>query len=160
MSEESYPRKNQNLLVKSFVTGFVGALLWGAISSLGYFMSFSTVSHASFILRSFFTGSWTEGWSGELISLLILGLLGTIPAIIYYYFFKKFARVIHGVIYGVILWAVFFILLNPYFSYVPNFNELEMDTIAATVCQFVMYGVFVAYTIAFDANGERITFQE
>lgn len=54
----------------------------------------------------------------------------------------------------------FFILLNPYFSYVPNFNELEMDTIAATVCQFVMYGVFVAYTIAFDANGERITFQE
>lgn len=29
MSEESYPRKNQNLLVKSLVTGFVGALLWG-----------------------------------------------------------------------------------------------------------------------------------
>lgn len=139
---------------------FCRCVIMGAISSLGYFMSFSTVSHASFILRSFFTGSWTEGWSGELISLLILGLLGTIPAIIYYYFFKKFARVIHGVIYGVILWAVFFILLNPYFSYVPNFNELEMDTIAATVCQFVMYGVFVAYTIAFDANGERITFQE
>ena len=43
MSEESYPRKNQNLLVKSLVTGFVGALLWGAISSLGSLMSFSFV---------------------------------------------------------------------------------------------------------------------
>src|SRR5690625_7076855 len=102
MNQEEGRNRRQNLFVKSIVTGIAGAFLWGIIGSIAYLFSFSQVSHATFTLRSFFSGSWTEGLTGELISLVIISILGIIPALIYYFLFKNFARVILGVIFGLV----------------------------------------------------------
>lgn len=143
-------KNERQVLMSSMLCGFFGAFIWGFIASIGYFFSFSSVSHGSFIIRSFFTGSWTDGIVGELISLIILSLIGIIPALVYYLFFKKAKGILPGLIYGLALWAIVFFLLQPFFSAVPPVRDMNVETIVTTICQFIMYGVFVGYTISYD----------
>ncbi|GEL77356.1 YqhR family membrane protein [Tenuibacillus multivorans] len=157
MAEKERQEESQtSVFLKSLFCGAVGGFIWGSVSSIAYFFSFSNVSHASFTLRSFFSGSWTEGLSGELISLVIVTILGIIPALVYYLFFKKFNGITPGILYGIGLWVVIFIVFNPMFYYVPPFNEMDYDTIVTTVCQFILYGVFVGYTISYEHHERRI----
>ncbi|WP_054752930.1 YqhR family membrane protein [Piscibacillus salipiscarius] len=132
------------------------AFIWGIVGTISYFFAFSEVSHASFILRSFFAGSWTEGITGELISLGILTLLGAVPALVYYLFMKKLHGMMPGIMFGIGLWVLVFIIMNPLFYFVPTFYELSSDTIVTTICLFILYGVFVGYTISYEYHDRRI----
>ncbi|WP_188206138.1 YqhR family membrane protein [Alkalibacillus aidingensis] len=144
------------LILKSLVTGFIGAIIFGALGTIAYYLNFSEVSHATFIIRSIFDGEWTTGILAELISLMVLGFIGVIPALIYYLVLKRSNGVTPGLLYGMVLWAIPFILLNPLFEYVPSLYSMDSDTIVTTVCQFILYGVFVGYTISYEYHGERI----
>ncbi|TFB23828.1 hypothetical protein E3U55_03170 [Filobacillus milosensis] len=148
--------RQSSVFLKSLFCGAAGGFIWGIVSSIAYFFSFSEVSHASFILRTFFSGSWTEGWMGELISLCILTILAIIPALIYYLLFKQMHGIMPGILYGIGLWVIIFYFLNPLFYFVPPLNEMTMDTIVTTACQFVLYGVFVGYTISYEHHDRRI----
>ncbi|MGP4072459.1 YqhR family membrane protein [Piscibacillus sp. B03] len=146
----------RSVFLKSLFCGVVGAFIWGIVSSIAYFFKFSEVSHATFILRSFFSGGWTEGLTGELISLAILTVLGIIPALAYYLLMKKLHGMMPGIMFGMGLWVLVFIIMNPLFYYVPSFYDLSSDTIVTTICQFVLYGVFVGYTISYEYHDRRI----
>ncbi|MGM8214092.1 YqhR family membrane protein [Bacillaceae bacterium W0354] len=146
----------QSILLKSLLCGFVGAFIWGLTASISYFFSFSQVSHASFLLRSFFTGSWTEGITGELISLVILSVIGIIPALIYYLLFRRAKGLLPGLLYGLALWGIVFVLMQPFFSFVPSIRELSVETVVTTICQFILYGVFVGYTISYEQSEANI----
>ncbi|RPF55651.1 YqhR family membrane protein [Aquisalibacillus elongatus] len=157
MSKHNNQEESQHsVFLKSLFCGAAGGLIWGIVSSIAYFFSFSEVSHASFILRSFFSGSWTEGILGEVISLLILIILGIIPALIYYFLFKKLHGIMPGVMFGIGIWVLILIIMNPMFSYVPSITEMKSDTIVTTLCQFILYGVFVGYTISYEHHDRRV----
>ncbi|GAA0457984.1 YqhR family membrane protein [Alkalibacillus silvisoli] len=148
--------KQSSVFLKSLFAGFVGAILFGIVGSVAYYLSFTDVSHASFFIRSFFDGDWTTGWISELISVIILGLIGIVPALIYYLLFKKLRGMYPGLLYGVALWFIVFAFLNPLFSYVPDFFSLDLDTIATTMSQFILYGVFIGYTISYEHHDQRV----
>ncbi|SEP73669.1 YqhR family membrane protein [Piscibacillus halophilus] len=155
-SKQNQEESKRSVFLKSLFCGAAGAFIWGIISSIAYFFSFSEVSHGSFILRSFFSGSWTEGITGELISLAIITVLGVLPALVYYLLMKNLHGVMPGIMFGIGLWVLVFIIMNPMFYYVPTFYDLSSDTIVTTICQFVLYGVFVGYTISYEHHDRRI----
>ncbi|PKR78971.1 hypothetical protein CEY16_04240 [Halalkalibacillus sediminis] len=156
MSNKNGQEKKSSILKKSLFAGVIAGLLFGSLSTLGYYLSFSEVSHASFIVRSYFTEPWTQDFIAELVSLGVVAIISLLPAVIYYFTMRNLHGIFPGVFMGALLWVLFFVLLPPFFSAVPSIQNMNSDTIATTFCQFILYGTFIGFTITYESHGERV----
>ncbi|MFD1850600.1 YqhR family membrane protein [Oceanobacillus bengalensis] len=145
-----------SLLARSLLTGFIGGLLWSTIAVFMYYFNFTEISPKSFLLRSWLKAEWTSGWLGDVISVILVGLLSVITALIYYGLFKKKDSMWLGVVYGIILWGIVFYLLQPIFTNVPDLLDLRINTIVSTICLFILYGTFIGYSISYDYHDTQI----
>ncbi|WP_226035044.1 YqhR family membrane protein [Aquibacillus saliphilus] len=153
--EQNKHEKPIPILSKSLLTGFIGGVLWSFFGALASYFNFTTVSPASFVLRSWLQTDWSDGWLGELISIMVIGLLSVLTALLYYGLLKKVEGIWPSVSFGIALWFVVFYLLQPIFPNVEHMTHLSSDTILTTLCLFVLYGTFIGYSIAYeyqDAN--------
>lgn len=138
------------LLMRSLLTGFISGLLWGSIWIVMYYFNFTEVTPKTFILSPWRNISWTQGWLGNLICIIILATLSVVMAFIYYVLFKKLPSIWVGVFYGCIIWVIFFVGVQPLFSHVKQLAEFSKETIVTTISVFVLYGTFIGYSISFD----------
>lgn len=145
-----------NLFSKMMLTGFIGGLFWSGLGVFMYYFGFSEVAPKTYLLRSWLTAEWTNGWLGDVISILLTGIISLVAAIIYYGIFKKVNSMWMGVIYGVLLWGIIFYLLQPIFSNVPRLVAMDVNTIISTACLFTLYGLFIGYSISFDYNHFKV----
>ncbi|WP_404453378.1 YqhR family membrane protein [Oceanobacillus kapialis] len=155
MGEEKQLEQNKreeplSLLSRSAITGFVGGAFWGLLATILAYFNFTEVEPKSFVLRSWTTAAWTNGWLGTVITILILGGLSVIVAFIYHLFMRKINSMWMGVAYGAILWGVVFFVLQPIFTNIKPIQDLELETIVTTVCIFVLYGTFIGYSLSYD----------
>lgn len=135
---------------KALYTGFIGGIIGAICGKVLYYFNFIEVGPKSFVLTSWNNEKWTEGSLGTLISIILIGLLSIGVAFIYYLIFKNVNRIWMGVVYGGILWGIVFYLLQPVFTNVSPLEELESSTIISTLCLYVLYSVFIGYTISYD----------
>ncbi|WP_231622390.1 YqhR family membrane protein [Halobacillus karajensis] len=140
----------QSVLAKAMITGFTGGVLWSGLGAIAYYFNFTEVSSASFIFRSFWQTDWTGTWLAEILAVLIVGILSLGTALLYYLVLKKRNGIWPGVFFGLGLWAFVFLLLTPIFPAIPTFLELNSDTWVTTVCLFILYGVFIGYSISYE----------
>lgn len=139
-----------NLLGRSLFTGFFGGALWSLFGVIMYYFNFAEVSPKTFLLRSWLKTGWTDRWLGDIISILLAGLLSIVVAWTYYAIFKKIYSMWLGIIYGIVLWVIIFVVLQPIFPNVPILADLDGKTIVSTLCLFIIYGLFVGYSISYD----------
>ena len=144
------------VFTKSLLTGFIGGMLWSVFGVILYFFKFSEVAPKTFLLRSWLTAEWTNSWLGDVISILGVGVISILTAIIYYFVFKKINVMWTGIIYGALLWGIIFYVLQPVFSNVPRLADLQLKTIVSTICLFILYGGFIGYSISFDYHSMKI----
>ncbi|UOQ47472.1 YqhR family membrane protein [Gracilibacillus caseinilyticus] len=142
-------KQKVSLLPKTISIGFFGGLIWSTVAAFAGFFHFTTITPKSFILRSWLQNSWSDQWTGELVSILVISLLSIGFACLYYLMLKKFNGILPGIITGIALWFVVFWLMKPLFSNIPAFFELDSDTIVTTMCLFILYSVFIGYSISF-----------
>ena len=138
------------IFCRTLLTGFIGGLIWSTIAVMMYYFNFAEVDPKKFILRPWKNVDWTDGWLGDLVSILVLSTLSIIVALIYYYLFKKIYSIWMGVFYGIALWVIIFFLIQPLFPNTKQVLELNVDTIISTICLFILYGTFVGYSISYD----------
>ncbi|KGX88853.1 hypothetical protein N784_00435 [Pontibacillus litoralis JSM 072002] len=148
--EQNKTEKPMSALSKAIVTGFVGGVLWSFIGTVTYYFSFSTVSAASFVIRSWIQTEWASSWLGELLGILCVGVLSIVVAVLYFFLFRKMVGMMPAMIFGVALWFVFFYFMNPVFEAVPSFSELDSNTIVTTICIYLLYGTFIGYSISYE----------
>ncbi|WP_077326924.1 YqhR family membrane protein [Virgibacillus siamensis] len=139
-----------SVTTRSLVTGFTGGIIWSALGLIMYFFSFSEVAPRSYVLRSWITAEWTSSWLGNILSIIIIGLLSLVSAFIYFGLFRKVNTLWMGVTYGLILWVIIFYILQPVFPNVPDIENLNSNTIVSTICLFILYGTFIGYSISYD----------
>ncbi|RKQ37767.1 YqhR family membrane protein [Oceanobacillus halophilus] len=147
---------SMSLLARSLLTGFIGGLFWSTIAVILFYFNFSKVSPKSFILRSWLKTDWTSSWLGDLVSIVLIGVLSMIIALIYYGTLKKVKSMWVGVLYGIILWAIIFYLLQPIFNNVPGLFDLDTNTIVTTLCLYILYGIFIGYSISYDYHETQV----
>lgn len=138
------------ILPRSLFTGFVGGIIGGICGVLLYYFNFSEVSPRTFELRPWVNAGWADRWIGDLISVLVAGVLSLVPAFIYYGLFKKIRSVLFAVLFGVVLWIIIFYVLNPIFDNIPPVEQMSMTTIVSTICLFLLYGTFIGFSISYD----------
>ncbi len=152
-------QQNENLsgiFSKALLTGFIGGVLWSLFGVLMYYFKFAEVGPKTFLVRSWLTTGWTNGWLGEVLAVLLAGIISLLPAAIYYVLLKKINSMLVGVFYGVILWGLIFFVLHPIFSNVPELTDLQFKSVVSSVCLFILYGVFIGYSISFDYHNMKV----
>jgi len=157
MSEETRSDRNRSgglslhtIRNKALYTGFIGGILGGVFGKILYYFNFIKVGPKSFVLTSWNDADWTDSHLGIIISIILIGFISIGVAFIYYLVFKNVNSVWMGLVYGGILWGIVFYILKPLFTNVPPLNELGMSTIISTICLYILYSVFIGYTISYD----------
>ena len=153
--EQNKHEKPISFLAKSLLTGFVGGVLWSLIGSIAAYFNFTSVSPASFILRSWLQNDWTDGWLGEVVSIIIIGLLSILVAILYYGLLKKMNGLWPSALFGIALWFLVYYVMEPIFPNVKHMTDLDSDTIVTTICLFVLYGIFIGYSISYEYQDQH-----
>jgi|SRR5699024_3444494 len=138
------------VFMRTLLTGFIGGLFWSALSVGLYYFNFIEVAPKTYFLRSWTKAAWTSGWQGDVVSIILASLLSIIVALIYFVILKKVPSIWMGATYGIFLWII---VLFGFHSLLPNLQsvvELTTDTLISSLCLFVLYGIFIGYSISFD----------
>ncbi len=137
------------LLVNTLVVGFVGGVLasfLGIVAHYFHVMDFSP----KFILTSWSNQAWVKEWQGFLITILLFGILSIVIAFLYYFLLKKMKSMIAYILFGIICWLLFLLIFSPMFKDLPGLTKMSANSIITSLCIFVLYGVFIGYSISFD----------
>jgi len=143
-----YP-KPMSFTVMVFWTGLFGGIFWGTIGYLAYIFSFTEI-RPNVILEPWALGFWKNEWLGTTISIFLIGVFSIVAAFIYYAFLKKLKGYWFGMGYGIVLFFLVFLVLNPLFPGIKPLFDLSRDTIITSICLYIVYGIFIGYSINYE----------
>lgn len=149
--EQNKREQPMSFLAKVILTGFIGGILWSAIGYSAYFFHFTTIG-PNLALTPLAVGDWKYEPIGNVMGIFVNGLIAIFVALLYYAFLKNLKSIWAGVFYGFALWAIVFYLLPPIFPHLDAVTKLDMNTNITNICIFVLFGVFVGYSISFEQN--------
>ena len=150
--QQNQQEEFHSLFGRSLQIGFIGGLICSMFGLFLAYFNFTKVGPTSFMLRSWLDAKWTEEWLGNVISIIMIGVLSIVVAIIYYGLLKKMHSMWVGAIFGIVLWVIVFFLLQPIYPNIPPLEEIGKNTIVSTLCLFILYGTFIGYSISYDYN--------
>ncbi|MBH0229843.1 hypothetical protein LCL89_01845 [Halobacillus yeomjeoni] len=148
--QQNKQEPQQSVFLKAMITGFFGGILWSGVGAVAYYFNFTELTAASFMFRSFLQTEWTGTWLAEILAILLVGLLSLLIAILYYILLKNKNGIWPGLFFGLSLWGIIFFVLRPIFPAIPSFLELNSDTWVTSGCLFILYGVFIGYSISYE----------
>ncbi len=96
-------------------------------------------------------GPWAH-----VIGILVLSLLSILIAWVYHALFRKINTVWAGLWFGLALWVVIFFALHPLVPGVGSFRQLDWNTNITILCLFLIYGLFVGYSISYEHLQEEL----
>ncbi|MED4453529.1 YqhR family membrane protein [Metabacillus fastidiosus] len=149
--KETKNEQKASLVGKVAVIGFAGGVFWGLLAYLAYILNLTEIS-PNLILQPFILGQWKNGTMGNIIGIIVLGILSIGAAFVYYVLLKRFKSMYIGILFGLLLFGLVFFVLNPIFPNLKSVAELQRSTIVTTVCIYILYGLFVGYSISFEYN--------
>jgi hypothetical protein len=154
---EQYQNEKPMSFIAMVVTiGFVGGILWSLIGYIAYVFHFTEI-RPNVIIEPWTIGAWKEEWLGTLISIILIGLVSIVAAIIYYLTLRKYKSMFVGIGFGLLLFCLVFFVLNPIFPGIRPFTQLPRLTVITSVCLYILYGVFVGYSISYEENEIQVT---
>lgn len=128
--------------------GFYGGIIWGFVHFIAYYLNLTKIGPA-FILNPWALGEWKNQLLGQMIGIFAISLISIAIAFLYRGLFAKFKSIILSLIFGASLWALIFYALNPIFPDMQPLSKMDKNTIVTTACIFLLYGLFVGYSISF-----------
>ncbi|MGR3764988.1 YqhR family membrane protein [Rossellomorea sp. NS-SX7] len=152
--EQNKSEKPMSFIGMVVVTGFIGGLLWSAIAYLSYYFSFTKIE-PNIIFEPWAVGDWKDRWIGIALSILAYGIISIGAALVYYGVLRKFKSIWVGAGYGIVLFLTVFLLLKPLFPSMKSLTAIDYHTLITTVCIYILYGVFIGYSISYEENELR-----
>lgn len=155
--ESAYSRRDEsrgsNPIVFSIVVGFFAGLFWGFARWLAAGFRFTTVPQAfladPFVKRSVLA---SVGW--QWIGLLLFILMSVVAAIIYWGVLGRLIGPWPGILFGAAWWALLFLAFGPQVGLVEPLRTLGWRTIITEICLYLLWGLFIGYSIAFEFHDE------
>lgn len=158
MKKSEYP-KPISIITLVFWTGLFGGIFWSLMGYLSYMFNFTEIA-PNVILEPWAVGYWRKEWQGTVISIIVIGIFSVGAAFLYYAVLKKFNGIWPGIGYGIVIFLLVFFVLNPLFPSIGPVNELSRDTVITTICLYILYGLFIGYSISYDYNGHKLSEKE
>jgi len=162
MSSEQKSENNSrpmSFVTMVFWTGLFGGVFWGTIGYIASFFNFTEIG-PRVILEPWALGDWINGWQGTVVSIILMGVFSIVAAYIYYAVLRKFKGFWFGLGYGIVLFLLVFFILNPLFPGIKPFSDLSRDTIITTICLYIVYGIFIGYSINYEFELNKVQVNE
>lgn len=131
--------------------GFFAGFIWSFLGWVSYYLNFTKVGPA-LILQPWALGNWKTGLSGQLLGIVINSLVSILVAYAYRYTLGKVKSIYVGIVFGLALWVIVFYILQPWIPHLPPVTKLSVNSISTLLCLFVLYGMFLGYSISFDIS--------
>lgn len=148
---ESKGNKNFNKIVS---IGFFGGIFWSTVLLVLSYFDFTQIG-PNFVLERIKLGKWANGYVENLISIVGIGIISIIIAFIFYFIGRKFNGVLPGIFFGLLLWVIVFILLGKIAFDLKAIKDYSSDTTVTTICLFILYGTFIAYSVSFAFQEQK-----
>ncbi|UPK42069.1 YqhR family membrane protein [Paenibacillus pabuli] len=134
--------------------GFFAGFIWGGLHWLFYLLHF-TVVPLGFLAEPFFKHKFIYTAAGHLTGWLFFIVFSVLASLIYTYTLKKWKGPLPGMGYGILWWLIIFVLVGPKLEMVKPLNRLTWDSIITELCFFLLWGLFIGYTVAMEFTDER-----
>ena len=156
--KEELKEEPMSFITLVVLTGLIGGIALSSLGYLAYIFNFTSIP-PRVILEPWALGSWKKEWLGTVISILLIGALSIVAAIVYFAALRKINNMWMGIIYGLILFLLVFFVLNPLFPGIEPFRKMDLNTLVTSICLYIVYGLFVGYTISYEENENRNRFK-
>ncbi|XZF74692.1 YqhR family membrane protein [Bacillus sp. AL-1R] len=134
--------------------GFFGGIFWSTVFLVLSYFDFTQIG-PNFVLERINLGKWANGNVENLISIVAIGIISIIIAFIFYFIGRKFRGVLPGIFFGLLLWVIVFILLGRIAFDLKAIKDYSSDTTVTTICLFILYGTFIAYSVSFAFQEQK-----
>jgi hypothetical protein len=136
-------------LKKIAFIGFFGGVFWSIFTYIASIFDFMQIS-PNFILGRVSLGNWINGVWGQLLCIVLFGIVSILFAIIYYFIGRKWMGVWPGIFYGFLIWLLLFVLLGQVVFDLKPIKDYSSDTLVTSICFYVLYGTFITYSVSFN----------
>lgn len=154
-SERRCRCESRTIRNKEFCTNWF--IWWNLLGGIWYFLHIFSFTEAgpNYFLLPFAFGSWKEGVWGNVSGIVCMGLISILIAFLYKAFLAKFEGILPGMIYGLFWWALLFFGIGLLAPTIKSALHLPKETIVTTICIFILYGVFIAYSVSYAVNTNK-----
>jgi hypothetical protein len=151
--KSDYEDHHTNPWLFSTKIGFFAGLIWGIVRWMFYEMKFTSVL-PGFAADPFFKAAFLKtGW-GEVLGIGFFVIFSIIAALLYKVILGRLRGPWPGVVYGLIWWAILFVAVGPLMGLMQPVTKAGWNTLFTELCVFLLWGVFIGYSIAFEFTDE------
>ncbi|MCI3920164.1 YqhR family membrane protein [Paenibacillus sp. TRM 82003] len=143
-----------NRFLYALEIGFFAGLIWGGVRWLFVYFGFTDVV-PGFLVEPFFTHDFLSGTGGYLVGYASFIAMSIVAALIYALVGYKLKGPWPGVAYGILWFVGLYLLIGPMVGMLPPLGVNDWDSIWSDFSVFVLWGVFIGYTITLEFTDER-----
>jgi magnesium-transporting ATPase (P-type) len=151
--KNEYENHHTNPWLFSIKIGFFAGLIWGIIRWMFYEMKFTRIL-PGFAADPFFKASFLKTAWGEVVGIAAFVLFSIAAALIYKVALGRLRGPWPGILYGAAWWAILFTAVGPMLGIMESVRKAGWNTLYTELCVFLLWGVFIGYSIAFEFTDE------
>lgn len=163
MNEAAYRKQHQikekphqtNIWWFALELGFFAGIIWGGIRWAAYALHF-TIVVPGFLVEPLFKHAFLESARGGWLGWGCFMLLSIVASLIYTLLLRKIPGPWAGMAYGVLWWAILFVGIGPLLKLMPMITKVTWNSVWTDMCLFLLWGLFIGYTVAIEFNDERL----
>ncbi|OPH60778.1 hypothetical protein BC351_16395 [Paenibacillus ferrarius] len=129
--------------------GFFAGFIWGALKIVEQYLKFTHIV-IGFLVEPFFRHEFLVTWQGVLVGWGFFTLFSIIAAFLYMATMWKLQGPWWGLGYGAFWWVAIYLLIGPLAGMTYWINKLDINTIISDFCLFLLWGMFIGYSIAIE----------
>lgn len=133
--------------------GFFAGLIWGLFRWLAAGLNFTKVNQA-FLLDPFVKREVLNSFFWQVGGLVAFIGMSIAAALIYLLLLGRFKGPWPGLLMGIAWWGFVYAAAGPVIGAVPPLNEIGWNSIVTDFCLFMLWGLFIGYSIAFEYHSE------
>jgi uncharacterized membrane protein YagU involved in acid resistance len=107
------------------------------------------------MVEAFFKKSFLASWQGYMLGWVVFICFSIVASLLYAWLLVKVVGPWMGLGYGFTWWAAIFLLIGPVTGMMNWIAYLDWNTILSEACLFLLWGLFIGYSIGFEFNNER-----
>lgn len=134
--------------------GIFAGLIWGAVKAAAAYFHFTNIP-ISYMAKPFLAASFVRTTAGFWMGWLTFILFSVIAALLYAALFRRARGPWPGMVYGVFWWAMLALLVGPSTGMMKWIYRYDWNTIVTDFCLFLVWGLFIGYSITFEFTDER-----
>ncbi|WP_373230502.1 YqhR family membrane protein [Cohnella sp.] len=140
-------------IVYSLKIGFFAGIIWGLVRWLSTGLNFTKVNQA-FLLDPFVKREVLGGILWQAAGLAAFIVMSIVAALIYFLVLGRFKGPWPGLLMGIAWWGLVYAFAGPIIGAVPPLQQIGWNSIVTDFCLFMMWGLFIGYSIAFEFHNE------